>query len=161
MSNVNKTSTSSKKKNINSLKKNTTNSRSNQAKKETVEKSKIEAQIHQEKKSSKNIEIANEEFVDIKLCDEKKKNVFVKILDIILWIVLISWMLIVVIDYVRTINSKEPLFCIKKDVIEYEDGVVNSCTGLGYKAYEYNRESYQAIEFGPFWIKVRNDDVKK
>ena len=89
--------------------------------------------------------------------EKKKKNIVIKILDIVLWVILIGWMIIVFMDYYRVTNEKEPKFCIKEETIQYEDGTVESCTGLGYKVYEYNRESYNAIQFGPFWIKDQSD----
>ena len=37
------------------------------------------------------------------------------------------------------------------------DYVVIDVGGLGYKVYNYKRESYRAIEFGPFWSKDRSN----
>lgn len=99
----------------------------------------------------------NEMAQDFKEEKKDKKNIFIKILDILLWIILIGWMAIVFMDYYRVTNEKEPKFCIKEETIQYEDGTVESCTGLGYKVYEYNRDSFDAIEFGPFWAKDRSD----
>ena len=99
----------------------------------------------------------NEMAQDFKDEKKDKKNIFIKILDILLWIILIGWMAIVFMDYYRVTNEKEPKFCIKEETIQYEDGTVESCTGLGYKVYEYNRDSFDAIEFGPFWAKDRSD----
>ena len=99
----------------------------------------------------------NEMAQDFKEEKKDKKNIFIKILDILLWIILIGWMAIVFMDYYRVTNEKEPKFCIKEETIQYEDGTVESCTGLGYIVYEYNRDSFDAIEFGPFWAKDRSD----
>lgn len=87
----------------------------------------------------------------------KIKRVLIKIFDILLWIILIGWMAIVLHDYIKVTNEKDPKFCLKEETIQYEDGTVKSCTGLGYKSYEYNRESYKGIEFGPFWAKDRSE----
>ena len=161
MSNINDTSNVNKKKTNNPSNKSATREKTNTSKKKNTTKSIKESKTNKVKETQKVIEKVSEEVLDIKPEEEKKNNIFIKVLDIVLWVVLIAWMIIVVIDYVRTINSKEPIFCIKEEVIEYQDGTVNSCTGAGYKVYEYNRESYQAIEFGPFWKKVRNDELRK
>ena len=58
-------------------------------------------------------------------------------------------------DFYNVTNEKEPQFCLKEEIIEYADGHVDVCTGLGYKVHKYDRASYKAIEFGPFWSKVR------
>ena len=110
-------------------------------------------------KEVKEVEAKEENEMAQDFKDEKKdkKNIFIKILDILLWIILIGWMAIVFMDYYRVTNEKEPKFCIKQETIQYEDGTVESCTGLGYKVYEYNRDSFDAIEFGPFWAKDRSD----
>lgn len=110
-------------------------------------------------KEVKEVEAKEENEMAQDFKDEKKdkKNIFIKILDILLWIILIGWMAIVFMDYYRVTNEKEPKFCIKEETIQYEDGTVESCTGLGYKVYEYNRDSFDAIEFGPFWAKDRSD----
>jgi len=161
MSNVNSTPNVREKKTNNSEKKGTTRNRNNTTKKKTAANMAKETKVKKIIETPKVVEELNEELLDIKVEEKKKNKIFIKILDIILWVVLIAWMIIVVIDYVKVVNQKEPMFCIKEEEIEYEDGTVNSCTGLGYKVYEYNRESYQAIEFGPFWAKVRNDDSRK
>ena len=93
--------------------------------------------------------------------EEKKekegKSLFSKIMNIVLWILLLGWMGICLFDFYNVTNEKEPKFCIKKETTEYEDGTVDSCLGLGYKVYNYNRDSYTAIEFGPFWAKDRSN----
>ena len=72
--------------------------------------------------------------------------------------IIIIWIIIFFIDYFRARQSKTPLFCISEETKEYDDGTVYSCTGLGYKMYQYNRSSVDAtVEFGPFFIKERTE----
>lgn len=127
---------------------------SNTKKKTTKAKEVKEAKVEKEVEVKEEREMA-EDFKDAK--DDKKKNTIIKILDIVLWVILIGWMVIVFMDYYRVTNEKEPKFCIKEETIQYEDGTVESCTGLGYKVYEYKRDSFKAIEFGPFWAKDRSE----
>ena len=62
----------------------------------------------------------------------------------------------VIIDYFNAKREKEIIFCIKKETINYKDGYTNICTGLGYKVIDYNRESINAIVFGPFYINEKS-----
>lgn len=88
---------------------------------------------------------------------EKEKSLFSKILNIVLWIILIVWMAICLFDFYKVSTEKDPVFCLKKETTSYDDGTVDSCLGLGYKVYKYNRTNYSAIEFGPFWSKDRSN----
>ena len=94
-----------------------------------------------------------EEFFEEK---KDKKSLFNRIMNVILWIVLFIWMGICLIDFFKVHQEEEPIFCIKKDVTKYEDGEVDSCLGLGYKIYNYKRDSFKGIEYGPFWSKDRS-----
>ena len=76
-------------------------------------------------------------------------------MNVVLWIVLFIWMGVCLIDFYNVHQEKEPMFCIKTGTNEYEDGNVDWCLGAGYKIYHYNRKSFKAIEFGPFWSKDR------
>ena len=91
---------------------------------------------------------------------KKEKSIFSRVLNVILWIILLAWMALCLIDFYNTQNNKDPMFCIKKETIKYDDGKVDSCTGLGYKIYHYNRKSYTAVEYGPFWIKDKSNESK-
>ena len=97
-----------------------------------------------------------ENFLDEKPKKEWKDTAFYKVTNVILWIVLFVWMAICLVDFYQTHQEKEPMFCLKKEVTKYDDGNVRSCLGLGYKVYHYNRKSFKAIEFGPFWSKDRS-----
>ena len=93
------------------------------------------------------------------ILDEKEKrglgvSIFKKVIDIIFWlafaIVALTW----VVDFINVNNEKEPVFCIKNKVHEYDDGI-----GLGYKVYGYNRTSTgTGHEFGPFFIKMKGEN---
>lgn len=113
------------------------------------------------KKETKKVKEAKveekEDFLDEKK-DKKEyeKTMFYKVSNIILWIVFIIWAAICLTDFVRVRQLKEPAFCIKKQTTQYQDGVVDSCLGVGYKVYNYKRDSYRAVEFGPFWAKDRS-----
>ncbi len=88
---------------------------------------------------------------------KKEKSPFRIVLSIALWVILIIWMVVCLFDFINVQNGKEATFCIKETVNKYNDGQVKICTGLGYKVIKYERSSYKAIEFGPFW----SDDVTK
>lgn len=88
--------------------------------------------------------------------NKRKKNVFGKIINILLWLILLAWMVIVLMDFFKVNNKEEARFCIDKGTTEYSDGEVSWCLGLGYKVYRYKRDCFNAIEFGPFWNKDRS-----
>ena len=81
-------------------------------------------------------------------------------MNIVIWIILLLWMGICLTDFYNTQKEKDPMFCLKKETIKYDDGTVDSCTGLGYKIYNYKRKSFTAIEYGPFWSKDRSSERK-
>jgi hypothetical protein len=82
-----------------------------------------------------------------------ERTLFGKILNIFLWVVVLGWMAICVVDFIKVQNEKEPIFCLTKKTTKYDDGNVYACTGLGYKVYNYDRNCFQALQFGPFWTK--------
>ena len=92
---------------------------------------------------------------------EKERSLFSKIMNVVLWIILLVWMAICLIDFYKVTKVQEPIFCIKKETTTYDDGTVDSCLGLGYKVYNYKRASYTAIEFGPFWTTDRSVELTK
>lgn len=121
---------------------------------------KKEVNEEKEKKVSKKTETEEEKEVKI-VYKEKEKPLFTKIMNIVLWVILLAWMAICLVDFFKVTNEKEPIFCLKKETTVYSDGEVHSCLGLGYKVYNYERESYSAIEFGPFWSKDRSNDTEE
>ena len=115
-----------------------------------------------ETQNNKINEEKTEEMAEI--LDEKEKrglgvSIFKKVIDIIFWlafaIVALTW----VVDFINVNNEKEPVFCIKNKVHEYDDGQTTECIGLGYKVYSYNRTSTgTGHEFGPFFIKMKGEN---
>lgn len=105
----------------------------------------------------------SDEFVDKK--DKKKKvkkqSLISKIIGLIIWLVVFAWAGILLYDYYNVNQEKEPKFCLKTEIFEYEDGSVTLCTGLGYKVYRYEREILNAREFGPFWIENRSEKLEE
>lgn len=77
------------------------------------------------------------------------------ILKVLILFILFMWIILVFVDYFRVRNNNDPLFCLSKKTITYEDGTNFICNGLGYKMIRYNRECLKATEFGPFIIKER------
>ncbi len=90
---------------------------------------------------------------------KKEESMFQKVMNIILWIVLIVWMLVCIIDFIKTQRVEKPIFCLKEETTKYEDGSVYSCTGLGYKIYHYDRTILNGVEYGPFWSKDRSKEL--
>lgn len=89
----------------------------------------------------------------------KGRSTFDKVMNIILWIVLLGWMAVCITDFIQVQREKKPIFCLTKmKTVKYNDGTVQSCVGVGYKYFKYDRKSYKAIEFGPFWSKDRSAD---
>ena len=97
-----------------------------------------------------------EEFFD----EKEKKSIFGRIINIIVWIILLAWVGICLYDFYNTKTGKSPVFCLKKEETKYNDGYVKTCTGLGYKVFNYRRTSFNGDEYGPFWSKDRTADKK-
>lgn len=92
---------------------------------------------------------------------KRGKKILSLIVNLLLWVILIGWVALVVMDYMHIQNEEQPQFCwFNQNTIEYKDGTVKECTGLGYKVINYDRSSFKAVEFGPFWIKDRTAQNK-
>ena len=95
---------------------------------------------------------------------DKKKNPFGKIFSVILLIIVLGWSYVMYTDYSRVNNKKEPKYCLwQKEVKQYENGTIDSCTGLGYKVIHYikNNEYGEKVivdEFVPIWVKTKTLD---
>lgn len=87
---------------------------------------------------------------------EKKKSLFSRIMNVVLWIILFAWMAVCLVDFFRTTNNKAPKLCIKQERTTYNDGYVDTCTGLGYKVINYRRASMSGNQYGPFWISDKS-----
>ena len=93
------------------------------------------------------------EFFDAK---EDKESILGKIIVIILWIILFAWMAICLVDFYKTQKREKPKFTFKTETVKYEDGEVQSYTGLGYKIFDYRRRCYDGVEFVAFWSKDKS-----
>lgn len=99
--------------------------------------------------------------------NQQEKSLFQRILNIVLWVVVLAWMAICVVDFIKVQNEKDPIFCLKKTSIKTGTGSAKVCTGLGYKVYNYDcatksGKNYSgAVEFGPFWTKSVCDRLDK
>lgn len=103
-------------------------------------------------------EVKKEEKIEDKSFENSKKKTGIgrKIFNIVFWVGVALLAAIWITDFLRVRNNKEPQFCLKETVHEFEDGTVTECMGLGYKTYKYNRSSLSGgIEFGPFFIKMK------
>lgn len=119
-----------------------------------------------EKKTVEETEVKEEKVVKTEEKTKKRekgeKSLASRIINVVLWIVLFAWMALVFTDFMKVHNENEPKFCWwNKETTNYDDGTVSTCTGLGYKVINYKRESFKAIEFGPFWIKDRTAEESK
>ena len=141
-----KTTTKAKKEVKKPTKKTTTKKPTTKVKEAKVKEENVE-------KVEKTQEEIKEEFFDAK---EDKESVFNKVMNVILWIVLIVWMVICLVDFFLTQKRQEPIFTFKHETVKYEDGEVDSYLGLGYKIYNYKRKCFNGTEYGPFWSKDRS-----
>ena len=112
---------------------------------EKVKEEKVEEELTEEE--------LKEEFFDAK---EDKESTFNKVMNVILWIVLIVWMAICLVDFYRAHKRQEPIFTFKKETTKYEDGEVDNYLGLGYRIFDYKRKCFNGIEYSPFWFKDRS-----
>ena len=79
-----------------------------------------------------------------------------RVINITLWVLLVGWIAICFTDFILTKTENKPVFCTFSKTAEYEDGTVKSCIGLGYKVYNYDRDSFTGIEFAPLWGKDKS-----
>ncbi|MDD2505008.1 MAG: hypothetical protein PHF21_01905 [Bacilli bacterium] len=78
-----------------------------------------------------------------------------RIIGLLLSLLLFAWIAVIATDYYLVTSEKDPQFCVNSGVNNYFDGTVKWCTGLGYKVFNYDRDSIKAIQFGPAWIKEK------
>lgn len=89
------------------------------------------------------------------------KEVAFKVWDVVFWVLFAILVCVWIVDFFRVKAERQPIFCINKETIEFEDGDVDKCVGLGYTVYEYNRESLDnGIQFGPFFIKMKEPSAE-
>lgn len=86
-----------------------------------------------------------------KVIKKKKPHIVLRIINVIFWIICFVIVCACIIDYFNAKNEEEPQFCIEKQTIDYDDGKVYVCKGIGYKVYHYDRETRKGYTFEPFW----------
>lgn len=114
--------------------------------------------IKKETNSKKVKEVEKEEVVkNIKIEKEKQhKSIGRIIFDVVFWVGITVLAIIWFVDFIKVQKSDEPVFCLVQKTHEFEDGTVEECIGLGYKIYEYNRESISnARQFSPFFVGMK------
>lgn len=92
---------------------------------------------------------------EVKVVEEDKKSIGRIIFDVVFWVVIVALAIVWLTDFIKIQNDKDPVFCLSKKTHEFDDGTVEECTGLGYKIYDYNRDSIDAHQFGPLFIKMK------
>lgn len=92
---------------------------------------------------------------EIEVVEENNKSIGRIIFDVVFWTVIAVLAIVWLTDFIKVQNDKDPVFCISKKTHEFDDGVVNECVGLGYKIYNYDRDSIDANQFGPLFIKMK------
>ena len=81
-------------------------------------------------------ETVDEDFKDVKKAN--KKNPVLKVISIILWLLILAWLVVVIFDFYKVSQEEDPVFCISKETITYDDGTVDHHTqckdqsGQGY-----------------------------
>ncbi len=85
-----------------------------------------------------------------------------KILSTAFVILLVAWLSIILVDFLKVKEYKDPIFCIKKQTVKHTDNrKTEICTGLGYKVQNYYEDNkHVATEFGPFFIDDRYAENK-
>lgn len=87
---------------------------------------------------------------------KEKRNIGKLVFDIVFWVGLTVLAVIWLTDFIKVQNEEKPVFCLVQKTHEFEDGTVDECIGLGYKIYEYNRDSISnARQFSPFFIGMK------
>ena len=130
------------------------------ASKNTTKKIKTEKEVKVEKMDSKKevkLEKQDKTKETIKVVKEKdKKSLGQKIFDIVFWVAIIILAFVWLTDFIRLQNEKEPVFCLTEKTHKFKDGTVDECIGLGYKIYDYNRESINIKhQFSPFFVGMK------
>lgn len=97
----------------------------------------------------------NKETVKEEIKPKKKKSTFGKIINIIIWLVVLGWLCIFMYDFINTVSEKDPVFCLERTIENNSDGTVKICEGIGYKVFDYDYGSIRALEFAPFWNKPK------
>ena len=86
----------------------------------------------------------------------ENRSLPLKIFDVVFWGCFVILMSVWLTDFFRVKANKKPVFCLSEKTHQFEDGTVNECVGLGYKVYEYHRQSLNnAYQFSPFFVGMK------
>ncbi len=77
------------------------------------------------------------------------------IVKILLVTLVVTWISLIMIEYVRYNNDEPMLIKLYEETRNYDDGHVYVTYGLGYKSISYERDSIYGKEFGHLFIKVK------
>ena len=88
------------------------------------------------------------------------RRIIENVVKVLFIVFLVAWVAMVFVDYFRNLDGKDPKFCLKEETKKYSDGEVYICTGLGYKAFRYDRKSVGGTAFGPFFIKEKTKSAE-
>ena len=124
------------------------------SKKKVQTKNKIQKSV--ESLYDKNVEEKElEEEVVIKPT-EKKYTVGKLIFNIVFWVAFVGLLTLWITEIVVAENGKDPILCFNEEIHQFDDGTVRECHGIGYKTFEYHRESINITrQFGAFFVEMR------
>ena len=88
-----------------------------------------------------------------------KKTLAITMKILIVCLVL-GWIILIFAESKRYKNEEAMIVVLKEETLTYDDGRVYVYYGLGYKRIKYARKSINGSEFGPIFIKVK-DEVPK
>lgn len=89
--------------------------------------------------------------------DAKKRKR--KTIELAILIIIVLWLSLFIIDYIRYRNSKNPLITIKQKTTTFEDGEVTEYFSLGWTYREYKRRAIGDIELTPFFKRMQRPPV--
>ena len=61
------------------------------------------------------------------------------LIKIIIFVVFVSWVSLILIDYFRAKDMKKPLICLSEKTENKYNGEYYECTSLGYKYFEFKK----------------------
>ena len=79
------------------------------------------------------------------------------IFNILLTIVLVVWIGLIVVEYLRFQKEESMLVVVKTEEVDFDGGKAYVNTGLGYKTIVYDGVTQKGREFGHMFIKVRDN----
>ena len=124
------------------------------SKKKVQTKNKIQKSI--ESLYNKNVEEKELEEEVVINPTEKKYTVGKLIFNIVFWVAFVGLLILWITEIVIAKNGKDPILCFNEKIHQFDDGTVRECHGIGYKTFEYHRESINITrQFGAFFVEMR------